>query len=194
MWGVGDSAYQWCVELATPRITDTRSRLLSLSVIARSRFSNTNISANSKLKSEQLEKSCKGLMRNQFLQKPHAENPPHCHVLFNGTNTESMYCKLFGCNVKFIDLVKFLYLCPWAFFTTLNWWLFWFLGTRLHGRGRAAVKGQLFVSASVYTVKKNIFCLDDLVCWSSLQRQMPSWNIDFYIMAAPFHTNISFSN
>ena len=35
-----------------------------------SRFSITNISANSKPKAERLERQCKGSMRTQFLQKP----------------------------------------------------------------------------------------------------------------------------
>ncbi len=58
---VSDSAYHWYGESATPRITDTRSRWLPVS--------NTNISANSKPKSERLEWYCKGPMPNWFMQK-----------------------------------------------------------------------------------------------------------------------------
>jgi hypothetical protein len=39
----------------------------------------TNISKNSKLKSERLETLCKGPMPNRFMQKT-PENPPHCRV------------------------------------------------------------------------------------------------------------------
>ncbi len=46
-------------ELTTPRFGELGSC-----------FSVTNIFANSKRKSEQLEMQCKGLMRNRFLQKP----------------------------------------------------------------------------------------------------------------------------
>ncbi len=45
--------------MLTPRLTDTGSR-----------FSNTNISASSKPKSEQLEMKCKGPRPKQFMQKP----------------------------------------------------------------------------------------------------------------------------
>jgi hypothetical protein len=44
-----------------------------------SRFSITNISANSKPKSERLEMECKGPVPNRLMQKT-PENPPHCHV------------------------------------------------------------------------------------------------------------------
>ncbi len=54
--------------LSTPRLGEQGSR-----------FSITNISANSKPKSERLERQCKASMRIQFMQKT-PENPPYCHV------------------------------------------------------------------------------------------------------------------
>jgi hypothetical protein len=54
MQGVVDSPTQRYGKSATPPITNTESWGLPVSVIAGSRFSNTNISANSKPKSERL--------------------------------------------------------------------------------------------------------------------------------------------
>jgi hypothetical protein len=51
-----------------PRITDIKSRRLPLSLIAGSRFSITNNSANSKPKSERFEKLCKGLIPNKKIR------------------------------------------------------------------------------------------------------------------------------
>jgi hypothetical protein len=71
--GVADSPYHRCRESATLRIIYMGSRRLPISLIAGSRFSNTNISANSRPKSERLEGYCKGPMPNRFMQK-HRKN------------------------------------------------------------------------------------------------------------------------
>jgi hypothetical protein len=65
--GVVDSLTHRVRESANPRLTESESRRIAES---ESRFLITNISVNSKHKSERLERLSKGLIRNQFLQKP----------------------------------------------------------------------------------------------------------------------------